>query len=445
MRKILLAALLAVMSVPVFCIDMCLAKEMTEYTDEIVSEITYNQQRYRYGQRQYVDGDIDGLFQIVDLPSEETIRTIITDEGGWEYNVYLAMISESTLVLVTKAYATPIEYGIPEYLLSVIRILDLDGNLVTKRNYTGKITDCFSHGGMLVVVDPSHDCHYLDNRLRLISNPLPDHVSHDRFQYLFQGQAFVNGIPVTKIDLAYPGEYLIEITERYYRFAFSIRLDMTIENPESEAEYNGAVMIDTLGDLVVDGNDFASGGVISAPGNHRLVIYGEGGYERQIDFVILPIVENVEPGALIEKGVRIFSNAESMALNGEPYSSQLIIEAGSYSLDVFGVNGFRTSYTFTVLPSVIGVADGETYENEIGFALNCLGLLNGRLVSGDILIDCPGQYELVLLLEDRQYGVIYFTIIATTVETDKEYDYTLISYVLTAIAGLGLLFVFKKK
>ena len=332
---------------------------------------------------------------------------------------------------------------------------DFSGNLLTKEYLNYKPINYYNHNYCLILKTNNSEIIY-NNELKVLDKLNINNEFIATFSYQFQGQALINGVYAEDIDLSYPGNYLIEINDGDYYYSFSIILhpDFMINGIRYQEGYLGAVTIFSFGELYINGDEYQIGSSLTEVGNYTLIIKGENDYHKEISFVILPDVvynDGTNQEQLMEDSefmtpIRIFSNSQSMFLNDEIYSSDLIDSPGVYTLTLIGINNFQEEITFTIIPSVTGIEDNEIYQ-ETQIDIFGKAYLNGEEVTGEVIIDKNGDYKLELILEDKVYQTYNFKIeiIDEVEETSENQFEEYYKYIFLIILVIGLALILRKK
>jgi len=349
------------------------------------------------------------------------------------------------IAVACKVYHESYNFELPLFAKTVVQIYDLSGNFIMEKAYYDKCSGYNNHGGILILHKYDGSETYINYMLKFITKPSPGGEYQNVFTYQFQGEAYVNDTKKTSIEITYPGNYNIKIVDGNYEFSFTVVLNATIEGVEEDKVYTRPIQIDTVGELSLNGDVYIPGSVVERPGNYELQILGEGEYLRIVKFVIYPLIENVSDGMETIAGLRIFSNGEKMNLNGQNYDGDLIYAAGTYNLDVYGINNFKCTLDFWILPEVSGIIDQGTYLNYAEIWTNAEAALNGKKIANYTKIDIPGNYALTLFLDGGEYAVYDFSVFSQLHSEKPTFDYSVVSYVLTALAICGLIIIFKKK
>ncbi|MDR1093665.1 MAG: DUF5011 domain-containing protein, partial [Clostridiales bacterium] len=183
------------------------------------------------------------------------------------------------------------------------------------------------------------------------------------------GAAHVNGAAFNRNDVfSTPGDSEIVITgiNGYEKtIPFTVNLIQAGIIPNYKYEEPVALAF-SGGAAVLDGNQYVSGTTVATKGNHTIRITGAGGFEWSVSFSILPTVLNVADGWVYSTAIYPNINAENMTLNGNPYTSGTqIATSGYYTLVISGTGGYTKTLYFTVSPNISGVIDGTEYVSAV--------------------------------------------------------------------------------
>ena len=177
------------------------------------------------------------------------------------------------------------------------------------------------------------------------------------------GEAFVSGTSVSNVGyhsmrIEGVGGYVNEI-------AFTI--EAKVEGVTHNSIYATEVCpkIDSA-QILLNGQRYTSGTVISLVGYHNLQIIGLNGYEKTISFTIKDNVQGITNGAIYQENViPTFNMGTSVTLDGIPFTSGTPIlssNIGIHKLKIVGVGGYEKEYVFTIIPTVENIEVGGTYQ-----------------------------------------------------------------------------------
>lgn len=165
----------------------------------------------------------------------------------------------------------------------------------------------------------------------------------------FINRGYLNGESVENgIDITYPGVYRFSYNSQEYNFV----VHPTIQGVAHLETYDHEVSIDiSSGNSFLNGDIYIPGTPISKPGNYTLLIDGLNGYEKSIDFTIVPTVEGVINGHAYSDPFVITFDGEGYLNNSLVTSPLQIEEDGDYILRVNGEGGLSDTYEFTFTES----------------------------------------------------------------------------------------------
>ncbi len=112
------------------------------------------------------------------------------------------------------------------------------------------------------------------------------------YQAQFQGKAYINHALVDDIKIDEPGIYEISIIDGSYEFQETITIHPLIEiyGDHYQAAYIGDVVIESKGKITMNGKAYESGQPITRPGTYEVYILGVNHYKHSFDFKILPLL-----------------------------------------------------------------------------------------------------------------------------------------------------------
>ena len=182
------------------------------------------------------------------------------------------------------------------------------------------------------------------------------------------GEAFVSGTSVSNVGyhsmrIEGVGGYVQEIS-----FTINVRIDGVADG----ARYDDAVCPSINSDtILLNGQAYESGTVISSIGYHKIKIYGAGGYVRELSFTIEVQVDGVENNTIYNSAITPIINTDRVVLNGDEYTSGTAIsEVGNYVLKISGENGYFKEIVFTIADNLSGATNGATYQEIVTRTFN---------------------------------------------------------------------------
>ncbi len=181
---------------------------------------------------------------------------------------------------------------------------------------------------------------------------------------------------------------------------------------------------------------------IEYPGHYVIDRNGE-----TLNFTVEPTVSGVQDGGVYNQRVRIDLSAGYALLNGRVFSlDDEIVEPGEYTLTIEGLNGYQKTLAFTMMASLEGVYDGNTYDNARTLTFNGEGYLNNRLISSGTVVDEAGEYH--LRIEGKNgYSEQHSFIIDFNEADDTSSNFMLfmeVGLVVSALVIVGGWFIYQK-
>lgn len=228
------------------------------------------------------------------------------------------------------------------------------------------------------------------------------------------GSVTINGEDYSYGDVYnIPGDSTMVITgENGYTKTINFTIELTVEGVENDTTYYTEVVpVISGGEITLDGAPYVSGTPITTKGHHTLIITGANGFSRTINFTIETTIVGIEDGKMYYETLYPNINAENMTLNGVAYNNEPIENCGNYTLTITGTNGYTKTITFVIETVISDLANGETYEKEVTpLFTKGTATLNGELYESGTTIYTPGLNTLVITGENG-YSVTYqFTI-----------------------------------
>ncbi|MDD3842554.1 MAG: hypothetical protein WC296_02585 [Candidatus Izemoplasmatales bacterium] len=348
--------------------------------------------KYRYGCQLEIgtENDYDGLLIIIDKTTDIIIDTMIYETGYLETIQFMGVFADGTYgVVIERIYVETPSQMYRTYDTMVLKI-DSMGTILNSIHIDHQFKGFHNHGSYLILDEIASDLPNLILDANLEMTVLPSFTAEYKsgFEYPFIGTATVNADVVAKISIYNPGNYDVIITDEDYVYQFS-------------------VIIAALVDGVIDGE-----------------IY-------------------LEP-------IRIIVNSQNVTLNGALFvSGAFVSEPGDYQLVIDGENGYQKKINFQIAPTVSGVIDQGVYHETVTISVSGIATLNGKRISeGEIEIDEAGDYELILWIEAKKYQTLNFEIINdSSIDTTESNgnDFPYLETILGIIVMVGLFLVLKKK
>ncbi|MBO5906621.1 MAG: DUF5011 domain-containing protein [Clostridia bacterium] len=228
------------------------------------------------------------------------------------------------------------------------------------------------------------------------------------------GSVTINGQPYSYGDIYnIPGASKMIITgENGYTKTINFTIELIVDGVEKDTTYYTPV-IPTIsgGEITLDGQPYVSETPITTKGYHTLVIKGANNFKETINFTIETTIIGIEDEKTYYETLYPDINGENMTLNGVEWNNEPIENCGNYTLIITGTNGYRKTVTFVIETVVTDLTNGETYEEEVTPSFTKgTATLNGEPYVSGTTIYTPGLNTLVITGEDG-YSVTYkFTI-----------------------------------
>lgn len=228
------------------------------------------------------------------------------------------------------------------------------------------------------------------------------------------GSVTINGEDYSYGDVYnIPGDSTMVITgENGYTKTINFTIELTVEGVENDTTYYTEVVpVISGGEITLDGAPYVSGTPITTKGHHTLIITGANGFSRTINFTIETTIVGIEDGQMYYETLYPNINAENMTLNGVAYNNEPIENCGNYTLTITGTNGYSKTITFVIETVTSDLTNGETYDEEVTpLFTKGTATLNGEPYESGTTIYTPGLNTLVITGENG-YSVTYqFTI-----------------------------------
>ena len=228
------------------------------------------------------------------------------------------------------------------------------------------------------------------------------------------GGVTINGVPYAYGDVcSIPGTSQMVITgENGYTKTINFTIQLTVEGVEKDTTYYTPVTpVISGGEITLNGEPYMSGTPITTKGYHTLVIKGANGFAETVNFTMETTIVGVADGQTYTETLYPHINGENMTLNGAPYNNEPIENCGNYTLVITGTNGYQKTVTFVVETVITDLVNGESYEKEVTPSFTKgTAILNGEEYLRGTTIRMPGLNTLVITGENG-YSVAYqFTV-----------------------------------
>ncbi len=447
------------------CLVVLIALMVIIPTDPDIGETSYlihgtytiDDRRIEYGEITYLKTNITKAVMYVYKEADgKLLNTYSFSSGSFDSFAYLADVGNHKVVLVCEQYEYSGDNSVKNLKHIILFEFDTDGALIDNVIIEG-LPIAYGNFNKRLALEYRNDYYefYDDSLQEYESCGIKEsYLGHLNLQYI--GKAYVNNDLSEDLDIKEPGIYNIKIINgRFdYRFSIIIEADVYFDGNGTKGIYKGDLKIYSLGNLYINDEPYKTGDVLDIPGNYDLKIIGINGYVKDIAFVIEPTVRiyNNDKTKMLEDNdefdypINIYSNAQSMYLNDEPYTTKTIDVPGEYHLTLSGFNGYQKVIDFSIKPSVTGIEDNGEYDI---VDLDVFGeaYLNDDPISGNKTVKEPGEYVLKLIYEDNVYKKYTFTILSKTEneQGDEGKIVNYIKYVFFIVIGFGFYIILRKK
>ena len=191
------------------------------------------------------------------------------------------------------------------------------------------------------------------------------------------GTAKLNGQPfVSGTTVEDVGHYTLEIygLNNLLKETISFDIKETLLNPQSGVLYSYTPNIQGGTSFELNGEPYSFGETITSPGSHTLKVFGINGYVSTYEFTISLNVGGLHNLVKSSNFIPTFSGGNA-SLNGHPFTSgDSVTNVGHYVLIVNGVGDFISRYEFTIIPLVSNPIDGTSYSEGITPSINGEGM-----------------------------------------------------------------------
>lgn len=319
----------------------------------------------------------------IDVPGYYTITVLGAD--GYRNDIHF----------VVKPYEVNVVNG-ETYNHSVIPVVSNGSLTLNDAPYTSGTVINTSGEYTLVII--GENGYYESITFMLVTGANVEDGEHynDPVTLKFVGIATLNGVDVLPDTIVEKvGNYQLVLIdgENTFTYNFVIEPDYSI--------FDGRItscVIDFANCIVtLNGETVTNAVELTAVGNYTVVIEGENGYTKTINFAICSET-NVENGGQYASGLVVNANGGSIELNGEEFTDGTILtEVGTYTLRISGENGHEETIVFNILPEVSNINNSNVYcgsvvPNIIGGTLT----LNGEEYISGTAITEEGVYQLVI-------------------------------------------------
>jgi hypothetical protein len=405
--------------------------------------------RYCYGSQESPSGAWEKRDWFVEIEAFETGITTVFFEASplYEEVWFLALLGDQEVLLVIDHQRYWSEFSTLVYEWTELVWMSADGTVKQRVPLPFRPVEAIAFEHRLWLFDANLEVKEIREDGTLASVPAGwEMLIGD--ELLVQSDVFFttpDGTPVLHVEV---GNYqLVWTTRSGFSFTLPVIVHPRIHGLPEGGETTAPFRLYSEGQITLNGQPFQTGSLVNLPGNHQFIILGAYGYRQEINVVFHPYVLGLPETGITSKTIRIYANAP-MTLNGMEYRSGTpIVESNRYELNITAANGYSTTHTFLLAPSVIGVIDGMVYDSPLDLTINGVGLLNGVFVEGSFRVAQNGEYELALMVEDQVISRLRFTV-SIPLEQDVEKSFEPVSFLqigLGMLALVGLFLVLKKR
>ena len=214
-------------------------------------------------------------------------------------------------------------------------------------------------------------------------------------ELLLNGEPYLNNTLITQV-----GHHTLTIKGvNGYELELAFTIAPDLQGLEDEGDYTGEITLDILeAILTLNGESYTSGTPIYEVGHYTLVITGINGYEDTMTFTLHPDIHGVLDGEQQSGSVTPIIEHAELTLNDKMFDSGTeLFDVGHYTLVIEGVNGYEKIITFTLLPTIMGIEDGEEYTGSVMPTVDdALLYLNGDVFESGTTIAEVGHYTLLI-------------------------------------------------
>lgn len=227
----------------------------------------------------------------------------------------------------------------------------------------------------------------------------------------------------------------LEVKDSYNNKTYFDREFNIEESPNDNEIINGYLELDT--DCIVNNKEYEIGTIFTEPGYYIL----NDGVHPKKKILLKPVIEingdKNDSGEYTDyinykvSGGKLYINSNESYLNG------VIKEPNNYSLLIVGVDNYKITYNFTIIPKLLTEINGE---KEVGDSINFTGVgyLNGELIESGYTINKSGSYEFKLILDNKEISKYSFIVKDNLSEQqiDDSDNNNIIIYVLYSTLGV---------
>ncbi len=408
--------------------------------------------QYEFQDYQYVYGSIDpnhqwternAFLQVLDKANHREIYTLKIEEEGIQEPVFFGRLSDDRFLFVVEFFYYFESFSIHQFRFTEWFVLDSLGMYVESIQWESRALDYVNVLDIMIVQTDTQ-------KLRIHPNLETESLSSLQFEVTGEQPFQVVGMCDLPDHSILEEASVVSFTvqsHRGYQYPFVITVDPMGVSLYQDKQTSETITWVSQGELFLNGIPFTSGETISTPGHHILQIFGKNQYQRTIPFTILPHVAGLPSSGISSEAVQIITNASSMKVNGERYpSGHTFYQSGFYQVLVEGSGGYQEVHTFTILPFVYGLKDGDMIKSPWTLYLNSEATLNGQPILDGTVLSQNGQYELQLYYQGEITDTIRFEIqLDSSMSSDRDPTFPFQEVGLTILALIGIYLVFKKK
>lgn len=408
--------------------------------------------QYESQDYQYVYGSIDpndewiqrnAFLQVLDKADQRVLYTFKIEEEGIQEPIFFGRLSEDRFLFVVEYSYYFESFSVHQFRYTEWFVLDAWGMYVESIQWDNRAIDYVNVLDIVIVQTNAQ-------KLRIYPDLKTEPISSLQFEVIGNQPLQCVGVcdlpNQSALEEASMYSFMV-LSQRGYRYPFQI-----IVNPMAISMYQGKQVSDGVtwvsqGELFLNGSPYTSGETIAIPGIHTLQIFGKNQYHKIVQFTILPSIQGLPIGGVSNEGVQITTNASTLKVNGESYpSGHTFYQSGFYQLLVEGIGGYQEIHTFTILPFVYGLKDGDVINSPWTLYLNSEAKLNGHPIEDGTVLSQNGHYELQLFYQGELTDTIRFEIqLHPSVSHDDDAVFPFQEVGLTILALIGIYLVFKKK
>lgn len=169
-------------------------------------------------------------------------------------------------------------------------------------------------------------------------------------------------------------------------------------------------------------------------------------YKDQIStFVLHPIINGIEANMITNEAVTIHVSSGYLRLNDDIYINQTPIDdPGYYVLTIEGINQYVQEIPFTLTSNLEGIYHNQRYNEPKTITFNGLAYLNNRLIESPHTIHESGSYTLTIFGENGYQETHQFEIELKPVAKTLNESLMYVELTLIGIAATGLFIFFIK-